>query len=172
VGLFELPKSETSINYQPLTSKPTIAKSISGKTFSDGNILYTIDVENKKLDKNIWTIQDKIDKPYDLTIAYLYDECFAYQLDRKKFTGIDWRKDIDKHDNDWEFIKINSILKKNICVFMKKSNLNYGRFDFLADKDGENAVFLEVNRNGQWAWLDMKENTGLYSAMKKIYDPE
>lgn len=181
-GIFDLPKTTTSINIQPKTDMACVVKSMSGATFSNGNIMYTVDVEKRVLDKNIWTIQEKVLRGYDLTVAYLYGNCYAYQLDRKKIyayqldrkkiKGIDWRVEIDKNDYDWEHINLDQDLLEKIKKYMRILNLNYGRLDFLADAFGKNPIFLELNRNGQWAWLDRKELTGLYIAMKKIYDPE
>ena len=36
---------------------------------------------------------------------------------------------------------------------MQRLNLNYGAIDFVLDKQG-NYVFLEINPNGQWAWIE------------------
>jgi hypothetical protein len=172
VGIFDLPKTITSINIQPNTETACVVKSMSGETFSNGNIMYTVDVEKKDLDKNIWTIQDKVIRGYDLTVAYLYGSIYAYQLDRKKIQGLDWRVDIDKHDYEWEHIDLDEEFSIKIKKYMRNFDLNYGRLDFLADYRGKNPIFLELNRNGQWAWLDRNESTGLYIAMKNVYDPE
>ena len=43
--------------------------------------------------------------------------------------------------------------------FMAEAGLSFGRFDFIR-KDGV-LHFLEVNPNGQWAWLDEKNEHGL-----------
>ena len=46
---------------------------------------------------------------------------------------------------------------------MAEAGLSFGRFDFIR-KDGV-LNFLEVNPNGQWAWLDEKDERGLVSAV-------
>ena len=45
--------------------------------------------------------------------------------------------------------------------FMDETGYRFGRFDFIR-KDGE-LWFLELNPNGQWAWLDEKNEHGLVS---------
>ena len=48
---------------------------------------------------------------------------------------------------------------------MHKANLQFGRLDFLLDKS--DYYFLEVNPNGQWAWLDMTGEHGVFDAIIK-----
>ena len=45
--------------------------------------------------------------------------------------------------------------------FMNETGYRFGRFDFIR-KDGE-LWFLELNSNGQWAWLDENNEHGLVS---------
>jgi glutathione synthase/RimK-type ligase-like ATP-grasp enzyme len=38
---------------------------------------------------------------------------------------------------------------------MTELNLRFGAIDFILDESGE-YVFLEINPNGQWAWIERK----------------
>lgn len=38
---------------------------------------------------------------------------------------------------------------------LKHYGLHFGVFDFIKSKKGED-VFLELNPNGQWLWLELK----------------
>ena len=50
---------------------------------------------------------------------------------------------------------------KNFCSDMLKYyNLNFGVFDFIYSKKGE-YVFLELNPNGQWLWLEDRSGYNL-----------
>jgi hypothetical protein len=40
------------------------------------------------------------------------------------------------------------------------------------DPSFEEPYFLEVNKNGQWAWLDPNFDNGLFAEMCKVIDPE
>ena len=43
-----------------------------------------------------------------------------------------------------------------MCVKLThKLNLNYSAIDLILDLD-DNYVFLEINPNGQWAWLEKR----------------
>jgi D-alanine-D-alanine ligase-like ATP-grasp enzyme len=46
---------------------------------------------------------------------------------------------------------------------MKRCALRFGRLDFVLEDD--TLYFLEVNPNGQWAWLDLNDEVGLITAM-------
>jgi len=46
---------------------------------------------------------------------------------------------------------------------MDEAGLAFGRLDFLLK--GPTAYFLEVNPNGQWAWLDIDGGQGIFDAV-------
>ena len=48
---------------------------------------------------------------------------------------------------------------------MPEAELEFGRLDFLL-ADGREC-FLEVNPNGQWAWLDLDGKEGIFDAVVK-----
>lgn len=168
---FHIEPINTSVNITLGYTKNSVAKSIAGKPFSNGNIFYTTDVSNEELDGSLWTIQKKINRTHDLTIVYVYGSIFAFELDRIYISGIDWRKEQFALVNLWKFIKLNDAFIRSIKSFMQSIDLCYGRLDFLSNKNAEEAVFLEVNRNGQWAWLDIKNDNGLLKRMTEVYNP-
>ena len=51
---------------------------------------------------------------------------------------------------------------------MNELDLNYGRLDFIEDK--ENLYFLEVNPNGQFGWLDFIDNDKKFKLHNKFVD--
>ena len=53
---------------------------------------------------------------------------------------------------------------------MDETSYRFGRFDFIR-KDGE-LWFLELNPNGQWAWLDEKNKHGLVSMVAEAIKAE
>lgn len=160
-------------NSQPVTDlKPSIVKSLSGKPLSDGKVLYTVDVSGKHLTSDVWLVQDKVDARFDLTVVYLYGEIFCFRLDRSKLQDIDWRKEQFEVVKDWEMVDLGPDFSEAINGFMRKLNLVYGRLDFLLPNVGLPPIFLEVNKNGQWAWLDATFNNGLFAAMCRVFDPQ
>ncbi len=63
---------------------------------------------------------------------------------------------------DWANFDLTIDSIKNITDFMKNLKLSYGRLDFLQDATGE-LHFLEVNPNGQFAWLDLNDKNTMLS---------
>jgi hypothetical protein len=168
---FACPPMFSSINAIIPPQANSIAKGLSSTTFENGNVFYTTDISGEELDSALWTIQEKVDRTHDLTVAYVYGKVFAFELDRNLFDGLDWRTDVFEVSEDWKFIELDTDFSNRIIGFMTELSLNYGRLDFLANANGADAVFLEVNRNGQWAWLDQKHEYGLFDAMCDVYRP-
>lgn len=50
---------------------------------------------------------------------------------------------------------------------MSELQLKFGAFDFIVDKDGS-WIFLEINPNGQWLWLENKLDLNISSSILKV----
>lgn len=168
---FIVPNSNLIINEKPNTNKQMIAKSISGESFSDGNVLYTVDVSHKELNEDIWFTQEKVTASHDMTVVHMYGKNFAYKFNRIELKTLDWRVEQFDTMQHWEKIETTNEFDQKVNNFMKDLDLTYGRLDFLMDDSLEEAVFLEVNKNGQWAWLDPKRENGLFETMISIISP-
>ncbi len=168
---FKLSKATVYANAKPVTNAPTIAKSLSGQTLSDGRVLYTTEVTSKELSEDVWYVQDLIKAKFDLTAVYLYGEIFTFRLDRSKISALDWRQDQFEIVKEWDRVLLGNEFEAGIEGFMNEMGLVYGRLDFLQPDANDEPVFLEVNKNGQWAWLDPYKDNGLFAAMCKIYNP-
>ena len=160
-----------TVNQEPNTDGEKIAKSLSSTPLSDGKVLYTVDVSNKPLSPDIWYVQDKVGANLDVTVVYLYGKTFAFSLDRSSLKTLDWRKEQFTNATSWTPYSLNTRDSEAIDIYMKKLGLVYGRLDFLEDKQTNELVFLEVNKNGQWAWLDPTFENGLFRAMSAVHDP-
>lgn len=168
---FKISEQAVTINKRPITIKPVVAKSLANGRFSNGNVLYTTDVTGKNLDSHIWFLQDQIIAKYDLTVVYLYGDTFGFSLDRSVINGLDWRRDQLSTALVWAASPISDSLKVRLNRFMTELGLSYGRLDFLTNDIASEPIFLEVNKNGQWAWLDPHMNNGLFDRMRDVFDP-
>jgi hypothetical protein len=108
-----------------------------------------------------WFLQEMTHSRADVTVVYVNGRCFAYECPRKE-GDVDCRT-YEKYDK-WQSVPLSDGNEKAIVAFMQKARLNFGRLDFLAG-DGERLFFLEVNTNGQWGWLDLKGENGLFDAI-------
>jgi hypothetical protein len=151
-----------------------VVKTLSGSPFSPGKgdkSATFIYVEPAKLgelaESYPWFLQERVEARFDLTILYIDGVMFAQRLDRMKFEGLDWRKHIGTStDNLWERYELSADFQAKISRYMQSISLRFGRLDFLAnDQSMNDALFLEVNPNGQWAWMDLKMDNGIFDAM-------
>lgn len=155
--------------------KEAVLKNLCGMPFSESRstddvakfvFVQPVDV-NELADGWPWYLQEKVHAKFDVTIAYIGGKCFGMQLDRTRFEGVDWRKYIGTEaEKHWEHVVLPDWLQTKIHDYMKEMRLDYGRLDFLASKnDFSDIVFLEVNPHGQWGWMDLNKDKGIYAAM-------
>ena len=120
-------------------------------------IVYTSEItqaiEKEEAEFNINYLQNKIEKRCDVRATFVEGNCFAVTIDSQELedTCVDWRKGehILKHNP----IELPREIRLKCIQLMKRLNLHYGAFDFVLDKQG-NYYFLEINPNGQWAWIE------------------
>jgi hypothetical protein len=170
-SVFSISQAGLYLNSTPPTDRPTIVKSLSSKNFSNGKVLYTMDVSGKELSPDLWYVQDRVKSNFDLTCVYVYGKIFSFRLDRSKLSSVDWRRDQFEIAEDWEKVTLNEDFNRRLDAYMKKLGLVYGRLDFLQNDLASEPIFLEVNKNGQWAWLDPHFENGLFSSMCDVFDP-
>lgn len=118
---------------------------------------------NKKVIENLTQydltpciIQTHISKEYELRITVVADKVFSAKVNSQenKNTLTDWRKE----KNPFVIYDLPIEVKKKCIQLTKKLNISFGAIDLIKDKNGD-YVFLEINPNGQWAWIEME--TGL-----------
>ncbi|KAF2331499.1 hypothetical protein [Flavobacterium nitrogenifigens] len=97
--------------------------------------------------------QEYINKQYEIRVTVVNDKVFAGKVNSqsREDTSIDWRKEkipFERYDLPVEV--------ENKCkLITNKLNLSFGAIDLIKTEDG-GYVFLEINPNGQWAWLEME----------------
>ena len=151
-----------------------VLKSLHGMPFSEAKegvetkFIYVQNVKPSELAEGWpWFLQERIEARFDITVLYVDGLMFAQRLDRQSFKGLDWRKHIGTEmDAGWENVALPGGLQQRIDAYMRKLGLRFGRLDFLTpNEDLEAALFLEVNPNGQWAWMDLHMNNGIFDAV-------
>ncbi len=144
--------------------EPCITKPLTADFVGSYKILFTRAVVPDDLDPAFpWLLQQKIDAEADVTVVFVAGRCFAFALDRTTFEGVDWRKHINRTELNWRRIGLAPTMEESIRCYMSEAGLQFGRFDFL--RAGEKFYFLEINPNGQWAWLDLEGTEGIFDAV-------
>lgn len=107
----------------------------------------------EEYDINPCIIQKNIPKDVEIRVTVINKKVFAASVDSQsnEKTMIDWRKE------QLEFSPI-EIPKRisNMCLrLLDELNISFGAIDFIKTPQNE-FVFLEINPNGQWAWIEMQ----------------
>lgn len=171
---FDVPEWHfTSTPSELVDQNDWITKSLTGRPIPGAGdfakVIYTSRVNLSDLSDGFpWFVQRAITTIYDLTIVYVDGKQFGFTLERKLFSGLDWRRSIGlkEVDESWQQVTLPDALASAIHQFMTEVGLRFGRLDLLtADCSCSRVWFLELNPNGQWAWLDLDQKNGLFDAV-------
>lgn len=148
-----LEKNNNSV-FKPLRSGQIPENSILPK------ILYTNDVDNHFIN-NIDRIksfptyfQKKVHKKYDIRVTVVNQQVFPAAIDSQLFpdSKTDWRaySDILPHAK----IELPDSISSKCLALTNHFKLNFAAIDLILDNN-DNYYFLEINPNGQWAWIEL-----------------
>jgi len=104
--------------------------------------------------------QKFIDKKFDLRVTIVENDVFPVEI---HFDPTDIKSKFDWRQGDQEkiFYKIHDLpnsIEKLCKSIIKRMNLKFGAIDLVYSNYNE-YYFLEINPNGQWAWIE--QTTGL-----------
>ena len=137
-----------------------VVKSITQTPIGQDKVFLVKEVAPQALDRNYpWFLREKIDGEEEVTVVYVDGKTYAANAPRDSFCGEDSRKMIFTNPHAWPRCSLSTDEESAIREFMHETGYRFGRFDFIR-KDGK-LWFLELNPNGQWAWLDEKNEHGL-----------
>lgn len=97
--------------------------------------------------------QAQVDKTSDVRVLVVGRHVFAVRIDSDL---LDWRKDYSALS--YTVIDLPDPVEKTLLTYLDHLGLASGSFDLAVDRAGD-YWWLELNPNGQWAWLE--QNTGL-----------
>lgn len=112
-------------------------------------------------------MQSEILKQYDIRVTVVGERVFAtaiWSQDNEE-TETDWRKG-SRTDLRHEKIVLETRVQRQCVKLVKRLGLRYGAIDLVCDRAGK-LWFLEINPNGQWAWI---ENLTGYPIASAIVD--
>jgi len=102
--------------------------------------------------------QREIVKAYDVRVTLIGDQLFpvAIHSQEREDTEVDWRLwDVSAFDLRHEQIELPQDVAAYCCAIARHFNLGFAAIDLVRGTDGL-FYFLEVNPNGQWAWIEQK----------------
>lgn len=168
---FNVPNSIISNEFDVLTTflknnrNNGIIKPIKTGYIEDDNLLkliYTSDIDIDILNayKNTLLyptyLQSKIYKKADIRVTVVGNKTFPAAIMSQEFneTKTDWRKGGNSNLKH-ELINLPTEIEAKCLAITKKFDLKFGAIDLILDENNE-YIFLEINPNGQWAWIEKK----------------
>jgi glutathione synthase/RimK-type ligase-like ATP-grasp enzyme len=106
--------------------------------------------------------QENIAKSYEIRVTIVGNKLFAASINSQsdEETKIDWRR----KKLEFNKTKIPSDLEDLCFRLLKSLNLNFGAIDLIRTP-AEKYVFLEINPNGQWAWIETQTGQNISDAI-------
>ncbi|HEJ2566266.1 hypothetical protein IPC1486_06115 [Pseudomonas aeruginosa] len=112
-------------------------------------------------------VQAEVVKKYDIRVTVIGTKVFATAIwsQEHEETQVDWRQG-SRPDLKHERIELPLSVQQQCLELLRRLNLRYGAIDLICDRQGK-LWFLEINPNGQWAWI---ENLTGYPIASAIVD--
>jgi glutathione synthase/RimK-type ligase-like ATP-grasp enzyme len=109
--------------------------------------------------------QELIPKRYDVRATVVGTDVFAAAIHSQTdpAAAVDWRH-TDNPDLPHTPIELPTKVRESVLALMSKLGLSFGAVDLVETPDGE-FIFLEVNPNGQWLWIDDQLQLGITNAI-------
>ncbi|RDC56668.1 hypothetical protein DU508_05505 [Pedobacter chinensis] len=140
--------------------KPIKSGLVSGET--EEGVIFTSKLH---LDENNVTrilncpvyLQNLIPKNADLRVTLIGEKLFCAMIhsQEEEESSVDWRK--AGHPLRHSVHELPKEITAKCFELAKKLNLNFAAIDFILDQKN-NYIFLEINPNGQWAWIERQLN--------------
>lgn len=100
------------------------------------------------------TYQEEIKRGVDIRVVVVGDNVFSTKIILNRTDLVDWRiADLKGHELIHELINLPLDIEKKCISIVQRFGLQYSSIDLMQD-DQENYYFIELNPNGQWAWIE------------------
>ncbi len=126
----------------------------------DGEVYFThmITGITRRIDKTPIYLQEYISKSYEVRITIVKEKVYTVKIECDD--KVDWRKSYSTHR--YSLIKCPHMVEEYCKKLMLKFGLKFSAIDFIVDTEGH-WIFLEINPNGQWLWLEKSLNLDISS---------
>lgn len=113
-------------------------------------------------------LQEHVVKIADVRVTVVGSSVFSAKIDSQatEDTRIDWRKG-ENINLKYEAIDLGPELNEACIKLTRYLGLQFGALDFILDKKG-NYIFLEINPNGQWGWIQYRLNYDISGSISNL----
>jgi len=112
--------------------------------------------------------QPYIEKEYEVRVTVVGNKLFATRIDSQASlrSTVDWRRyDFDKVRHETVSLPEEESVR---CInLVERLNLQFGAIDMIVTPKGEH-YFLEINANGQWAWIQVLTGQNIAGAIASL----
>lgn len=118
--------------------------------------------------------QPYVEKAHELRCVVMGDQIFTARLDSQAHasTRTDWRAGAVEDDEvRWEAADLPPGVQAGLHRLMRSFDINFASIDLIVTPDGE-FVFLDLNPNGQWLWLEEELGLPLVAGMADLLTSE
>nr|WP_315229790.1 hypothetical protein [uncultured Albidiferax sp.] len=121
------------------------------------------DLQGAELSPAIY--QELVPKRFDIRVTIVGKKIFAARIDSQSDpqAAVDWRHTANPQLPHQQ-VTLPADIEGRLLRLMDRLELNFAAIDLIETPDGEH-VFLEVNPNGQWLWLDDMLKLGISQAV-------
>lgn len=151
----------------------TVIKTISGgriRSNEDEYLVFTniIELKDTNIEGTRYTanyLQEFVKNKVDVRVNVFRTKVFATRIelpDTIRKNAVDWRKYQDKVE--YRMFELPDPLKNKCIKLVDYLGLSFSALDFVLDENGE-YYFLEMNPNGQWAWIEEETGADLSAAL-------
>lgn len=125
-------------------------------------VTYTTPVTATDIDESVrltaHLFQAWVDKAYEVRLTVVDETYLAARIDTgSELAAVDWRADYDAVTYT-PLPGLPAVVRDGVRALLRRLGLRFGCLDFIVSPDG-GWWFLEINPNGQWAWIE--DATGL-----------
>jgi glutathione synthase/RimK-type ligase-like ATP-grasp enzyme len=114
-------------------------------------------------------IQEYIEKEYELRLTCVGNKIFPVKIlsQLNENTRIDWRTN-NRSAVEYDKISIREELENMCHNLLYRFGLNFACMDLIVGKNGK-IYFLDLNPNGQWAWIDELLDLGITKEIEEYF---
>jgi biotin carboxylase len=111
------------------------------------------------------TFQPYVEKRSEIRATVIGDRVLAVEIDSQANhrTRIDWRR-YDRAHTPYRAHRLPEAIERSCLALARRLGLRYGAIDLILTPEGR-YVFLEINPNGQFGWLEESAGLPLHDAL-------
>lgn len=115
-------------------------------------------------------LQEAIAKDHELRVTIIGDRLFNCRIDSQGVEGAeqDWRA-VDTIKLPHRIEPLRPEVDTALRAYLRQCGLRFGAFDLIVTPQGEH-VFLELNPNGQWYWVELATQAPMAEAMADLLE--